>query len=308
MASAELAAIIGAEPDEIAIAESISMNLFTCLLGAARLRPEHPLLAVGQDSFANDQYLARSAAEFAGRELRLLRDIDDLEAALRDGVAAVAMSHVDVLSGEIRDPVELTRLIHEHGGLALWDLSHSAGALRVALDEWGADFAIGAGFRYLGGGAGAPAYSYVAHRHHAALAELGEAAADPLSKGFGVPSPLSMAELRAGLSILSGVDSGALESKSTGLVEVFRDRLLGDGLPSGMDIIEPADGARRGGHICIRHRHAQYLAHGLFARGVVVDFLEPDTLRFSFAPSWVRYVDAWDAAGILLEVTDDFNC
>ena len=41
---------------------------------------------------------------------------------------------------------------------------------------------------------------------------------------------------------------------------------------------------------------------------VVVDFLEPDTLRFSFAPSWVRYVDAWDAAGILLEVTDDFNC
>jgi kynureninase len=310
LAANALAPLIGADADEITVAESTSMNIFQALLAIARLRPDRSVLLVGRNCLSADRYLALSAAHFTGCELRLLDGPDDILAALDDNTAMIGLSHTDPITGGVRDLGAINDAAHRHGALTLWELSQSAGALNIDLHGCDADFAIGCGSMYLGGGPGSPAYSFLSRRHHADLARAACRSAgvlNPLANGFvGAPSMLSLSELRAGLSILEGVPTAALHAKTSGLVGLFLDRLH-DECGTAFDIIAPLEGSPRGTQVSLRHRHALYLAHGLFARGVVADFIEPDTLRFSFAPSWLRYVDVWEAVEALREVLDELD-
>jgi kynureninase len=311
-AAHSIAGLVGADAEELTVAESTSMNLFQALLGAAQLRPDRRVLLLGRDCFANDHYLARSAADFVGCQLRLLGDVEDLPSALDKQVALVALSHTDLISGGVRDAAALTAGIHRRGALALWSLSYSTGALPVDLHGWNADFAIGCGSTYLGGGSGAPAYSFVARRHHPELrdlvAERGARSQDgvlnPMSTGLVAPSTQSLARLRTGLSIVEEAGSAQLEAKTSGLLRLFLDRVdeqCGDGI----EVVAPPESAARGSQVSLRHPHALRLSKGLFARGIITDFVEPDLLRFSFAPTWLRYVDVWEAADQLRQVLSE---
>ena len=145
----QIAQLIGAEPGEVIAADTTSINLFKVLGAALGLRTERAVISE-QENFPTDLYIAQGIATFLGGEhgLRLVPR-SELDDALRDDVAVVALTHVDFKTGNVHDMAEVTRRAQDAGALVVWDLSHSAGALPVELNAAGADFAVGCGYKYL---------------------------------------------------------------------------------------------------------------------------------------------------------------
>ena len=106
-------------------------------------------------------------ARLHGRELRVFEadpldgpQPDDVERACANAdVALVALSHVAYRSGALADIERIARAAAP--ARVLWDLSHSAGAVPVELEERGVELAVGCTYKYLNAGPGAPAFLYV---------------------------------------------------------------------------------------------------------------------------------------------------
>jgi kynureninase len=314
-----LARLVGASPGEVVVADSTSVNLMKVVAAAIAIGRETGRDVVGYEArmFPTDGYVTASVAAATGAtglpmQLRDGRLPDELP----DGLAAVVLSHVDYRTGRRLDMGGITRRLHDDGALAIWDLSHSAGALPVDLDGCDVDYAVGCTYKYLNAGPGAPAFVFVrdrllartsivpagwfAHRAPFAMAPEFEAADDIRRLLVGTPPVIACAGLEASLDVFDDVDMEQLRAKSLALGQVFVDVVTDAGV--GVEVVTPMTDDERGSQICVRHPHAYPVVRNLIDRGVVGDFREPDVARFGFAPLYTRFVDAYDAAAALVDV------
>ena len=310
--AAMLAPIVGAGADELMVGDSTSINLAKLLGAALKVRPGRKVILSETGNFPTDLYIA---AAVPGAELRTVAAAD-LSAALTDEVAVLMLTHVDYRSARVHDMAALTRAAHDVGALALWDLSHSAGAIALDLAASGADLAVGCGYKYLNGGPGAPAYLFVARDLQEQLDNplpgwLGHA--DPFAfepdyrpaSGIarftsGTPSIIALAALEAGLATFDGVAMGTVTTKSRALSELFRAEIEAQ-CPK-LTLASPTDPAQRGSHLVFALPSAYALMQALIARGVIGDYREPDLVRFGFTPLYTGYEDVVRAASIIAEV------
>ena len=310
--AAMLAPIIGAAADEISVGDSTSINLAKLLGAAIKARPGRRVILSETGNFPTDLYIA---AAVQGAELRTV-DAAEIPAALTDEVAVLMLTHVDYRSAKVHDMVALSRAAQDVGALALWDLSHSAGAVELELAASGAALAVGCGYKYLNGGPGAPAYLFVARRLQEQLANplpgwLGHA--DPFAfepdyqpaPGIarftsGTPSIIAMAALEAGLASFDGVAMAGLAAKSRALSELLRTEI--EARCPQLILASPTDPSMRGSHLVFAHPNAYALMQALIARGVVGDYREPDLVRFGFTPLYTGYEEIVRAASIIADV------
>ena len=315
----ELAPILGAAPDEVLVADSTSVNLFKLLAAGIRLRKDRRVIVSEKENFPTDLYMMQGLIELLDQdyELRTVQT-DELEDAIDESVALVALTHVNFRDGRRHDMEDVTKKVHAAGALALWDLSHSAGAMPLALDACDVDLAVGCGYKYLNGGPGAPAYLYVARRWHdeirpALSGWMGHDAPFAFDTQYqpasgivrhrcGTPPMLSMVALEVGIKIMSRVDLSALRRKSEALGELFIELVESRCADHAITLISPKDNDRRGSQVSFRHDEGYAIIQALIARGVIGDFREPDVLRFGLTPLYLRFVDVWDAVDALVDV------
>jgi kynureninase len=228
------------------------------------------------------------------------------------------LTHVHYKSGARHDMAAITRRAHQAGALALWDLSHSAGALEVDLNGAGADLAVGCGYKYLNGGPGAPAFLFVAGRHQAMLRSpltgwMGHAAPFDFGDDYravegighflcGTPSVLATLALEVGVDLSAEAGMAALAAKAQALCTAFIAAVETACEGMGLTLVTPRDAAVRGSQVAFAHADAYAIMQALIERGVIGDFRAPDILRFGFTPLYVSFEDVWRAADRLGEV------
>ncbi len=336
----KIAQLIGADPGEVVVTDSTSINLFKVLSAAltmaAQDTPNRKRVLSERSNFPTDLYIAQALCQERGFELQLVEP-GDLSASLTKEVAVLLLTHVNYRTGAMHDMAAMTAAAHAAGALTVWDLAHSAGAVPVELKRAQADFAVGCGYKYLNGGPGAPAFVWVNPRHAERFWQplagwWGHAAPFEFSADYrpaaginrylcGTQPVLSMVALECGLDIFAAAQTlggmAALRTKSLALTDLFielvEQRCAGDALA----LATPRAHAQRGSQVCLQWQPvsadgstAFAVMQALIARGVIGDFragdgnLQQDILRFGCTPLYLGFEDVWRAVEHLKQVLD----
>ncbi len=294
-----LAPLIGAAAGEVVVHDSTTINIYQLVDAACALRPERGVIAISSAEFPTDRYVVDGIAH--ARRLQVRAELDDL-----GDVAVMVRSVVDYRTAEVADIAGETARADAAGAMVLWDMSHAAGVLAIDLGAAGAQLAVGCTYKYLNGGPGAPAFSYVAGELQDTLPQPiwgWFAQADQFAMGptfvpqpdirrvlLGSPSILALAAADEGIGVTleAGIEMVAAKAQAlTGFGLELCDQL-------GLRSSTPRDAARRGGHIAIHHPHAMRLVDDLAQHGVITDFRDPDIVRLGCSPLTTRFTDVFD--------------
>ncbi len=317
-----IARVLGAQAGDVRVCDSTSLNQYKLLRYALGLKSPRRVIVLQRDVFPSNRYAAEGIAHAGLATLRFIDSAADLPAALAPGdVAVAALSHVDYRSSERLDMAAMNAQVRSAGALSLWDLSHSAGAVAIALRATDTDLAVGCGYKYLCGGPGAPAFVYMHPRHAgdawpAACGWMGHAATFDFEPGYrpapgtdrflvGTPPVLAQAAFAAAAAIWREVDPGALDARHRSLTDTLI-RLLDEQCAGfGLELASPREHARRGGHVALRFAHAAAMAQALVAHGVVVSARKPDALRLAPHPLATTHEQLWTAVARLRALLQD---
>lgn len=315
---AKVAQIVGARADEVVIAESTSVNLFKLAVAAVRhLSPSRTKIITDDLNFPSDIYILDGVCKLLGDnyEIVVIESEDGVHApaqkiidAIDDTTALVTLSHTVFKSSYTYDMAAINRAVHAAGALVLWDLSHAAGSVPVALNETNADLAIGCTYKYLNGGIGSNAFLYVRR-------DLQGKLENPIQGWFsqermfdfdykytprsnidrfltGTPNVLSIAPIEIGVDLLIEARMARIREKSlaqTDYLIALYDQLLA---PLGYQLNSPRDKARRGSHISLGHPAGWQITQCLIERmNIIPDFRAPDNIRIGITPLYTSFVE-----------------
>ncbi|THF87317.1 kynureninase [Deinococcus sp. KSM4-11] len=321
--AAKLARLVGARPQEIAVGDSTTVNLFKALAAALKLAPAgRRVILTDADNFPTDLYVAQglSALLGGGYELRRVPNTE-LAAHLTDEVAVTLLTEVDYRTGRRLDLAGLTAQAHAAGALTIWDLAHSAGAFPVDLNGADVDFAVGCGYKFLNGGPGAPAFLFVAAQHLesapvAISGWMGHADVFEMARGYvpapgarrfvaGTPQVLGLSALDSALDVFTDVDMQDVRAKSLSLTSTFMALMEPLATRHPLELVTPTEPADRGSQVSYRHPRAREVMAQLVARGLIGDYRTPDILRFGITPLYHSHADMWRAVQGIGAVLDE---
>ncbi|UYQ77839.1 kynureninase [Glutamicibacter sp. JL.03c] len=327
----KLGSLLGGKPNETAITDTTTLNLFKALASALRTQkadaPQRRVILTERDNFPTDIYIAEGLADLVNSlsqetgiayEVKLIDDEASLRAALDDSVAVVALSHVNYRTGAMWNMDAITAAIHASGALVIWDLAHAAGAVPVDLNAADADYAVGCTYKYLNGGPGSPAFIWVNARHHERfwqplsgwwshnkpfeMSQSYTPANDIRRFMCGTQPMTSLAMVEVGLDIALEADMAQVRAKSLELVDLFIALVETRCVGYGLELVTPREHPARGSHVSFRHEHGYEIIAALIDQGVIGDYREPEVLRFGITPLYLTRTDIWDAVEKLREI------
>ncbi len=305
-AGGRIARLIGAEPQDVIVCDSVSINLFKLAAAALPLAKNSDTLIVEEDEFPTDQYIIEGLGNLVG--VKLIRaKAGEGAAALAEHGGVLVKSVVNYRTATVVDMSEHEQIAQQSDGVIVWDLSHATGVIDVDLKTAGARLATGCTYKYVNGGPGAPAFVYVKSDVAAELTSplsgwMGHASPFEFTSRYspkdnaarfsaGTPPILSLSALSGALNVFDAIEMRIAAAKARALGDLCVARAAQMDLPT----ISPGIGENRGGHVSLLHENGYAIVQALIADNIIADFRAPDAMRFGFSPLYVRFTDVWDA-------------
>lgn len=332
------ARLVGADPGEVVMMNSLTVNLHLMLVSFYRPTAERYKILMEAPAFSSDTYAVRTHLRHHGIDPDdglLTVEPRDGEHAIRpndilslleehgDEIATVMLAGVNFLTGQLFDMARITQAAKSHGCMVGFDLAHAAGNAELRLHDWDVDFAVWCNYKYVNAGPGSIAGCFV-HAKHAANTERirfgGWWGNDPESRfklqlipryqpvpsadGWQISNPpiFAMTPLLASIALFDEAGMPALREKSkrlTGYLEYLIDRIPG----RRYEIITPRDPEQRGCQLSLLvHENARQCEQALEDAGVIGDFREPNVIRVAPTPLYNTFHEVWRFAGVLAGV------
>ena len=326
------AKIVGAKQSEVVAMNTLTVNLHLMLVSFYRPTKNRHKIIIEADAFPSDIYAVESQIKYHGLspDTSLIKlkprvgesairteDIEEIIHSQGEDIALIMLGGVNYYTGQVFDFERITKLAQAKAINVGFDLAHGAGNVKLELHNWGVDFAIWCSYKYLNSGPGSVAGAFVHEKHH--NSDLPRFAGwwghnkesrfkmpdefNPIKsvEGWQLSNPpiLSLAAIRASLSIFDEVGMEKLVSKSKKLTDylVF---LLNTIETDRIEIITPKE---RGCQISIRVKNgSKELFDKITAKGVVADWREPDVIRVAPVPLYNSFSDVFNFYNILKSV------
>ena len=325
------AKIVGAKNSEVVAMNTLTVNLHLMMVSFYRPTQKRHKIIIEGDAFPSDIYAVESQIKHHGflpeSSLIKLRPRDgdsairteDISAIIEkegDEIALIMLGGVNYYTGQVFDFEKITKIAHNKGINVGFDLAHAAGNIKLELHKWGVDFAVWCSYKYLNSGPGSVAGAFVHEKHHNTnlprfAGWWGHNKEDrfkmpdkfnPIAsaEGWQLSNPpiLSLAAIRASLSIFDEVGMDKLVSKSIKLTDylVF---LLNSVNTDRIEIITPKE---RGCQLSIRVKNGdKKLFDSITVKGVIADWREPDVIRVAPIPLYNSFQDVFNFYSLLKE-------
>ncbi|XP_071496118.1 kynureninase-like [Diadema antillarum] len=254
----DMATIVGALPDEVAIMNGLTVNLHLLLISFYSPTPKRHKIIIESKAFPSDHYAAESQIRLHGYDPATslicieprkgeygLRTEDVLSVIEKEGdsVAVVMLAAVQFYTGQLFNMPEITKKGHSKGCHVGFDLAHAVGNVQINLHDWDVDFAVWCSYKYLNSGAGSLAGAFLhsrlahtippklvgwwGHQFKSRFAMTNELELSPGISGFRIsnPSIFAACPLRASLDVFNKTSMWELRTKSR-LLTAYLEHLL----------------------------------------------------------------------------------
>src|SRR5215472_7710749 len=284
-----MAAVLRAAPDEIAVTASASAGL-NALASALEFRAPRNKVVVSDFEFPTNAQIWHAQEPRGARIVHVAPTADGeipLESFARlidEQTHLVAVTHVCFRNGARLDIPGIVRLARERGARVLLDCYQAVGALTVDVKQMDVDFAVGGMLKYLLGTAGigflyvrgaliptlTPTHSGWFAQEDIFAMDISANRPAPNARRFeaGTPAVVNCYAAEAGLKIILGVGTSAIEERVRALTRRCLAGLEGIGWPS----VTPAADERRGPMVCVPARDPAQLCATLMEQDIVTSF------------------------------------
>jgi kynureninase len=331
-----LSQLVGALPSEVTVMNTLTVNLHLLMVSFYRPTATRYKIICEEKAFPSDQYLFQSQVNFHGyatedaivevkrREGEHNIRLEDVLAKINevgDELALVLIGGVNYYTGQVFDMKTITEAGHRVGAYVGWDLAHAAGNIELHLHDWQVDFAAWCSYKYMNSGPGNASGCFIHEKHHT-NSELPRFAGwwghnkerrfkmeqkfDPIqgADGWQISNlpVLSLAPYLASVELFAEIGMDALIAKRNTITSYLEFVLheIDREVNGNFEIITPSNPSERGCQLSVfLHGEGRSLFDYLMKNGVIIDWREPNVIRFAPVPMYTSYEDIYRFGQIL---------